>query len=134
MQTNQKSLKELLTELFDGTLEQSSQNQDRFDEGGEHVVIITTSIVNDLMHSQKYTFKRLTEIHPDYQGIMFEHVDCYGGEDMGATYWSVWKFTKGEEEIMVKFDGHYQSHYGTDFLEWNFVEPVQVMVTQYQNI
>ncbi len=41
---------------------------------------------------------------------------------------------QGGEDVKVKFDGHHQSHYGTDFLEWNFVEPVQVMVTQYQNI
>ncbi len=131
MQTNQKSLKELLTELFDGELTDKHQVQNHSDKK-VGLGITSTKLVNYLIEGQLSNFRGFIDVVPEYSGISVCHVDSYGGEDMGTEFWKVWKFTKGEEEIMVKFDGYYQSHYGVDFQEWKFVKPVQVMVTQYQ--
>lgn len=130
MQNNEKTLKILLIEIFNGELQWKRQYTDRHGETQEYDVD-SSEVVSQLMHSDSDEFDYLTEINPDYQGITVAHVDNYGGEDQGSEYWSVWKFTKDSEEVLVKFEGYYQSHYGTDFQEWNFVKPAQKMVTIY---
>lgn len=64
-------------------------------------------------------------------GIALEFVACRGGEDEGTEYWSVWKFTKGKESVLVQFTGYYQSHCDTEYLGYQFVIPKEVMVVQY---
>lgn len=65
-------------------------------------------------------------------GIKFEHVDNYGGEGQGEDYWSVYKFSSVDNEVVhVKFDGCYASYYGSEFNSWFFVEPKQVVVTKF---
>jgi hypothetical protein len=68
------------------------------------------------------------------QGVKFEHVDNYGGEGQGDEYWSVYKFSSGNEDVYVKFDGCYASYIGADYDQWFFVEPKQVMVTQFVRV
>lgn len=65
--------------------------------------------------------------------LTIEQVDSYGGEDMGSDYWRIFKFTDKEsgESVLVKFDGSYASYSGSTFESWFFVDPKQVMVTQY---
>jgi len=63
--------------------------------------------------------------------ISFEHMDNHGGEGEGEDYWSVYKFTKGTDGVFVKFSGWYQSYNGSEFTEFFFVTPKEVMVTQY---
>ena len=63
--------------------------------------------------------------------IEFSHIENHGGEGMGEEYWSVYKFTKVGEELYVQFNGWYQSFNGSEFTEWFFVKPKQVMVTQF---
>lgn len=130
MQTNQKSLKTLLAEFFDSELRWDREYKDQRGAIREYRVE-ASEVVSQLMHSDSGEFDYLTEINPDYQSIVAAHVDNYGGEDQGSEYWAVWKFTKGSEEALVKFEGYYQSHYGTDFQEWNFVKTAQKMVTIY---
>lgn len=132
MQTDQKSLKTLLAEIFNGELQWKRQYTDRHGETQEYEVD-SSEVVSQLMHSDSDEFDYLTKINPDYQSIVAAHVDNYGGEDKGSEYWSVWKFTKDSEEVLVKFEGYYQSHYGTDFQDWNFVKTAQKMVTVYVN-
>jgi hypothetical protein len=64
-------------------------------------------------------------------GITTTHEYNEGGEGQGEEYWSVYKFTKGTEELLVKFDGSYQSYNGCEFDSWFFVTPKLVQVTQY---
>ena len=64
-------------------------------------------------------------------GITAELADCYGGEGQGDKYWSVYKFSKGNEAVYVQFDGWYASYNGSEFNEWFFVEPKQVQVVQF---
>jgi hypothetical protein len=64
-------------------------------------------------------------------GIDYKQVDHYGGEGQGEEYWTVWQFSRDGETVLVKFEGWYASYHGADFTEWKFVEPKQVMVTQY---
>lgn len=62
----------------------------------------------------------------------FEEVDSYGGEGQGEDYWRVYKFVSISNEVAyVKFNGYYTSYDGADYRNWFFVEPKQVMVTQY---
>lgn len=69
------------------------------------------------------------------KGIDFENVDSHGGEGEGEDYWSVYKFFKrGENPVFVKFQGWYQSYNGSEFDEWFFVEPKEVMVTRYVKV
>ena len=64
-------------------------------------------------------------------GITTECVDAYGGEGKGEDYWAVYKFSKGDEAVYVKFDGWYASYNGSEFDEWFFVKPKQVQVVQF---
>lgn len=66
------------------------------------------------------------------ESIKVKLKDHYGGEGQGDEYWSVYSFTRGTEVVNVKFDGYYASHYGSEYQEWFFVEPKQVVVTQYE--
>lgn len=67
-------------------------------------------------------------------GIKFVIADSYGGEGMGEEYWVTYIFENEQEKVFVKFDGWYQSYNGSEYTEWFFVNPVQVMVTQYQRV
>lgn len=67
----------------------------------------------------------------DDAGISYELMDHYGGEGQGDDFWAVWKFTKGNQEALVKFEGWYASYHGAEFTEWRFVEPKKVTVTKY---
>lgn len=64
-------------------------------------------------------------------GVTLKHEAQHGGEGEGEDYWSVYSFTKGDEKVYVKFNGYYQSYNGSEFDQWFYVEPKQVLVTQY---
>lgn len=64
--------------------------------------------------------------------ITTKHLDNFGGEGEGDDYWSVYSFSTPTETVMVKFQGWYASYQGSEYTEWFFVEPKQVMVTQYE--
>lgn len=63
-----------------------------------------------------------------------KQVASYGGEDQGSTYWKVWKFTRGKETVLIKFDANYQSHYGTTYLGFSVVEPYEEVVINYRSV
>lgn len=65
-------------------------------------------------------------------GVTVEFVDHYGGEGQGDQYWTVYKFTKGGEELYVKFYGWYASYDGATYQDYRFVQPKQKMVTVYE--
>jgi hypothetical protein len=58
-------------------------------------------------------------------------VDDYGGEDMGSTYYTVHKFTRGDEEVFIKFYGFYSSYNGTDYEGFCQVFPKEVTKVEY---
>jgi hypothetical protein len=66
------------------------------------------------------------------EGISINLVDTYGGEDQGSDYWSVWKFIKDSDTVLIKFYGFYASHYGTDYLGFKIVTPQQKTITVYE--
>jgi len=66
------------------------------------------------------------------EDVTQEMVENYGGEDCGSEYYTVWKFTSGEETVYARFDGWYQSYNGADYSDWKFVEPVVKTVTVYE--
>lgn len=68
------------------------------------------------------------------QDITFEHVDNYGGEEMGREYWSVYRFSQGDDSVLVKFDGWYESYNGSEFEEWFFVKSKPVQAFEYVKV
>jgi hypothetical protein len=58
-------------------------------------------------------------------------VDNYGGEDMGATYYAVYKFTRDGEEVFIKFYGFYASYDGADYEGFDQVFPREVTKVEY---
>jgi hypothetical protein len=63
--------------------------------------------------------------------LVVEYAQQFGGEEQGDYCWSVYKFAKGSEFCHVKFDGYYSSYSGSEFEEWFFVEPKEVMVIEW---
>jgi hypothetical protein len=64
-------------------------------------------------------------------GLTFECVAEYGGEGCGDEYWTVYKFESEGETTFVKFDGWYASYQGSEYDNWFYVEPREVLVTRY---
>ncbi len=67
-------------------------------------------------------------------GVQMGLADSYGGEGQGEEYWAVYKFEREGETLYVKFDGCYYSYEGSSYDSWFFVEPREVVVTQYFKI
>ncbi len=72
--------------------------------------------------------KRLTSL-----GISFEPTLCSKGGETGLEFWSVYKFSDTNQTTYIKFNGAHS--FATDatveFTGWEFVEPKQVLITQY---
>lgn len=64
-------------------------------------------------------------------GLTFECVESHGGEGEGDQYWTVYKFESKGETAFVKFDSWYASYHGSEYTDWFYVEPKEVLVTQY---
>ena len=64
-------------------------------------------------------------------GITFDCVEQEGGEGEGDQYHTVYKFTKGSEEVFVKFHGWYASYHGSEMNGYKIVAPRKVEVTIY---
>jgi len=79
---------------------------------------------------EEYLFVKAAEA----QGISYTHVDNYGGEGQGDEYWSVYEFTRGKDNVYVKFSGWYQSYNGSEYDEYFFVEPKEKVVTEYVKV
>ena len=97
-----------------------------------------TEVVRQFFHSEVTESSRwdedsVTEFKADMTkaSIKFNHEDQHGGEGQGDEYWSVYSFSKGSEKVYVQFDGWYQSYSGSEYDKWFFVEPKEVVVTQY---
>ena len=95
-------------------------------------------ITREFFHSEavmdhKYQAEELSDFDKSLKekGITYTHVDNYGGEGMGEEYWSVYSFNNDDELVYVKFDGYYASYNGADFSGWFFVDPKEVVVTQW---
>lgn len=83
-----------------------------------------TSACEEFMNEDLWETK--DDVKAALEGWKYKSVDYYGGEDQGSTYYTVWKFSNGEEEFFLRFDGFYQSHYGTDYETFNEVKPKKV--------
>ena len=100
----------------------------------------SNDVMNNFFHSEGNELSKWTKegdavwnfvTAAEEAGITYEHSDSYGGEGMGDEYWSVYKFTKGEDSVFVKFNGSYQSYNGADFDEYFFVKREEKVVTVF---
>lgn len=65
------------------------------------------------------------------QGIEATMVNHYGGEDEGSTYYTVYKFTQGDDVVYLKFSGWYASYNGADYRDFQQVHPKEVTKVEY---
>ena len=65
------------------------------------------------------------------ENINVELANSYGGEGMGDQYWSVYKFSRGDDVEYLKFDGWYQSYNGAEFNDMFWVKPKEVVVIKF---
>lgn len=100
-----------------------------------------SDIINEFFHSEltentRWDSDEVTDFRKKLSdvGVRFEHVDNYGGEEMGREYWSVYAFHDEAHVVYVKFDGWYESYNGSEYEEWFFVEPRQVQVTEFSRV
>lgn len=93
-----------------------------------------TVIIDNLSEQDKHNMMQgdySTEVF-DNESITVISKDSYGGEDQGSDYWQVYSFSKDNEEVFVKFNGWYASHYGTDYRDYSFVTPKEKTVVVYE--
>jgi hypothetical protein len=113
-----KTVKEFLDFDYEGNLPQTMFESEYPKEGGRW--------------NEDFENKILAKAHE--LGLEVQYVASFGGEGQGEDYWSVYSFTKNGEAVYVKFDGSYASYDGSEYNEWFFVEPKEVMVTQFHRI
>ena len=65
-------------------------------------------------------------------GIRFERKQHYGGEDQGSDYWTVYEFSNKTETVLIKFNGWYASHVGSEFDDFYVVEGKTKTVVEYK--
>lgn len=89
--------------------------------------------VNNIFFYSEYSEDSCPELFNAFvaANIKVEYADSYGGEGMGDRYWTVYKFSQGENVEYLKFDGWYQSYNGAEFSEYFWVKPKQVTVTKF---
>lgn len=99
-----------------------------------------TDIATEAMHNELKGYEGWKDktYHPsdfenwaDPLGITFTMVDNYGGEDQGSTYYTVYKFERGDEVVFIKFYGYYASYNGTDYEGFRQVFPKEVTKVEY---
>lgn len=97
----------------------------------KEIIDINQGLAEELMEvsCQGYADIFSEKFFGDIDLVFVEH---YGGEAMGSEYYSVIRFTCDNETVLAKFSGLYQSHYGTDYIRWRFVEPVTKTITVYE--
>lgn len=71
------------------------------------------------------------EIWADPQNIKASVVESVGGEDQGSTYYTVYKFTQGDDVVYLKFSGWYASYNGADYRDFQQVHPKEVTKVEY---
>lgn len=97
-------------------------------DGQEH-----GDLIESLFHDEfSWSYKPSDIPAPD--GWTCEKVDSYGGEGQGETYYTVYKFSKEEQEVYIYFDGWYQSYHGSEFSEYFEVVPQEVKRIEYNRV
>lgn len=105
----------------------------RTHRGEERTYSVTGSdVLHELMQEDTDDFHKFwKKLYPD-ENVTIDLLDSYGGEDQGSDFWAVYRFSNGIDTVLLKFDGYYQSHYGTEFNEWFEVKPVEVTRIEYE--
>lgn len=68
-------------------------------------------------------------------GYSCQNVEHYGGEGQGETYYNVMSFTtKDGATTYVRFNGWYQSYYGSEYSNYEIVTLVEKTVTFYEAV
>ena len=101
-------------------------DSDCTDEHGESV--------QNMMFHDEYSWGNNKVPAPD--GWTAKSVEHHGGEGQGDSYYTIYSFVNdiNSEEIFIKFDGWYASHYGADFDAYYEVQPKETQVTQYERV
>lgn len=77
---------------------------------------------------------KTSDFDGNFPSVRTEILNEYGGEDQGSDYYSIWEFSEKDETVILKFQGWYASHYGSEFREVFEVKAVHVQRVEYQKI
>lgn len=94
--------------------------------------IITLAVTNyNLDYVNTLTDKFVIHLSNE---IIFEIIEEFGGnnEKDGLSYFKIYKFTRNDEEVYIKFDGIHRSHYGNTFHVFYRVNPVVKSVLSFE--
>ena len=58
----------------------------------------------------------------------------FGGEGQGEDYWSVYSFSKGDDKVLIKFNGWYASYDGSTYEEFYEVKAEPKMIVVYNKV
>ena len=99
-------LKDLLSEFF-------SSNKDACED-----------LFDGMTNNKLTSFLLKNDINEDF-------VKEHGGSEQGIEFYTVYKYTKGKEEIYIKFDGSYSSYEGSEYESFYFVKPHEKTIIEY---
>jgi hypothetical protein len=68
------------------------------------------------------------------KGIDCKAEEHFGGEGEGEDYWTVYSFSKGDEKVLIKFDGWYASYEGSTYEEFYEVKAEPKVITVYNKV
>ena len=68
------------------------------------------------------------------KGITCKAEEHFGGEGQGEDYWTVYSFTKGNDKVLIKFDGWYASYEGSTYEEFYEVKAEPKVITVYNKV
>lgn len=86
----------------------------------------------EAMYGEKYSIDEYFDTR-DYSDINVSLVTHVGGEGQGSKYYSVLKFTAGDETEYIKFYGYYQSYCGAEYDDWQRVKPQDAEMQVWQH-
>ena len=97
------------------------------------------SLYNEVVKAIEEKGEAVDWMYADYDPDLFPDmkislVDDYGGEDCGSTFYTVYKFERGDETAYVQFDGYYQSYAGAEYEGMFEVSPKEVTKIEYVKV
>lgn len=100
----------------------------------------TVDVCQELMHEENpwstwdWQTKTGNENQSFADDVTMEMVEHRGGEGQGDIYYTIWSFTDGNETHYVRFNGWYASYSGSEYQDYDFVEPYERTITDWRTV
>ena len=91
-------------------------------------------VYDDLTEYSSDNDKKLSDSLPSGWSLNEKAVAHQGGEDQGSTYFTIWEFTNGDEKVLIRVNGYYQSYNGADYMDYDEVALVTKTIQVYDKV